>query len=103
MIGCNFYRSYEEIANGEVIEDYVAVTKMEEMYENLLQVNRRAKYRKVSERIIMDNGVKCIYGVRFLQNGEVEYIMMWSDSESTGKDLLDDPYAIDICNWMLWL
>lgn len=92
-----------DLAQVEVIENYVSVTKVEEMYENLLQVNRRAKYRKVSDIIVLDTGSTYFYGVRFLQNGEVEYINIWSDTDYSGKDLLDDPYAIDICNWMLWL
>ncbi len=87
----------------EMVENYVLTAEMEQMYGNLLQINRRAKYRMVSERIIMDAGETCFYGVRFLQNGEVEYVKMWCDSEATGKDLLDDPYAIDICNWMMYL
>lgn len=95
--------SYHEIVNGEVINDYVPTIKVEQMYENLLAVNQRSKYRIVSDIVIMDTGEKYFYGVRLLQNGEMEFIKLWSYTDSMGEYVLDDPYATDICNWMLWL
>ena len=87
----------------EAVENYVDSSKVEEMYEKLLHINRWAKYKKVSQIVVLDSGTTRFYGVRFQQNGEAEYVMIWSDSDSSGKDMLDDSYAIEICNWMIRL
>lgn len=92
---------YDEIANGQVIENYVAVETVEEMYEKLLQVNRIAKYGygDVDGGVVIlrqDFSMTRCYGVRFLQNGEVEYILIGADKGG----VLDDPYAIEIYDWM---
>lgn len=100
---CNAFLNGEVVENDniqvEVQESYSGQSKIIEMYEKMLLVNED-EYKKVSYTFIMDSGVEEFYGVRYLENGEVECISLWKDGEGVGRILLDDPYAKEIREWL---
>lgn len=92
--------TYAEIMDCYVEENNIEFSKVQEMYGLLLEVDRKAEFEIVSDTFVLDSGTTGYYGVRFQENDEVEYVLLWSKGENFGQGIINDSYTKDICKWL---
>lgn len=92
--------TYLEIIENNVEKDIIDSKKVQEMYGDFLRIDRDAEYEIVSDTFVLDSGTNSYYGIRFQENGEVDYVLLWSRGEPFGQGILSGAYVKDICKWL---
>ena len=92
--------TYAEIMDCYVEEDIIKSPKVQEMYELLLKIDRNAEFEIVSDTFVLDSGTTGYYGVLFQENGDAEYVLLWSRGENLGQGIINAPCVQDICKWL---
>lgn len=100
----HFYdNTTKDIISEETDESFLSEDEVKYMYELLLQTDKKAEYERLSHTITNDSSYSYFVGILYRADGEVEYVYLASGQSTHLLERMDDPYAKEICDWLLQL
>ncbi len=87
---------YEEIQDNKIQTNYEYDEDMKQMYESILRIDKDAEMIQVESYC---NGIgleQYFYAIRYMPNGEMEYIKYGEEQTTEIRYCLEDPYALKI-------
>ncbi len=87
---------YDEIQDNKIQTNYEYDEDTKQMYESILLIDKDAEMIQVKSYC---NGIRLeqyFYAIRYMANGEMEYIKYGEEQTSEIRYCLDDPYALKI-------
>lgn len=91
---------YEDILNGKKTFNRIYDEEIKQIYNYILQIDENEDYYCISMTVLEDGESNILhryyYGVRYMENGNIEYVMFWEATSTQAMYLLDDPAAKEV-------
>lgn len=87
---------YEEIQDNKIQTNYEYDEDMKQMYESILRIDKDAEMIQVESYCNRIGLEQYFYAIRYMPNGEMEYIKYGEEQTTEIRYCLEDPYALKI-------
>ena len=91
---------YNQMTNAKKKFNHIYDEEIEKIYNYILQIDENKDYNGISMTVLEDGESNILhryfYGVRYMENGTIEYVMFLHATRTEAKYLLDDPAAKEV-------